>query len=85
VRDFGHSPPSSDEVKNKQSYTSTPPICLNSTYTENVTFYLLFTVASVLEKGEKVTLVALVITRKAEKYLGPSDLVTQDLQKYVSD
>jgi len=27
----GHSPPSNAKVMNKQSYTSSPPICLNGT------------------------------------------------------
>jgi len=30
-----HSPPSSTKVKNKWSYTSTPPICLRGKYRDN--------------------------------------------------
>jgi hypothetical protein len=34
-----HVPPSSSEVKNKWSYTSTPAVCIFSVYKENFTFY----------------------------------------------
>jgi hypothetical protein len=38
-----HSPPSSAEVKNVWSYTSTPPICLQGVDRDNFTFYSFFT------------------------------------------
>jgi len=38
--EVNHSPRSSAEVKDKWSYTSTPPICLHGLDREHFTFYL---------------------------------------------
>ena len=38
LREVNHSPPSSAEVKNKWSYTSTPPICIHGVDRENFNF-----------------------------------------------
>jgi hypothetical protein len=40
-REVNHSPPSSDDVKNKWSYTSTALICLNNVDREKFTFSFL--------------------------------------------
>jgi hypothetical protein len=42
-REFDHSPPSSVEVKNEWSYTSTPPICLIYVDRDSFTVALFFT------------------------------------------
>jgi hypothetical protein len=39
-REVNHSPPSSAEVKNEWSYTSTPPICLHCVDRENFAFLI---------------------------------------------
>lgn len=40
-REVNHSPPSSDDVRNKWSCTSTALICLNDVYRENFAFAFL--------------------------------------------
>jgi hypothetical protein len=74
-REANHSPPSSVKVKNKWSYTSTPPVCLDGTYRGNLPYctvlYILYFPTSNVSgnNGTHLTLTKTIYTRAGQMWI----------------